>query len=253
MAAALEPRWRGAARSGYAGHRPGVVRGRALGARRGEQSTTRRAATAPSRFQDIEGWKGIAAAGIAPLPFFAGFVLPVPRPSASQRRTLDGALASGSWRRPATVCCSPPRGRRRGRPRAHARLCAPRRRERLHAPGGAPRGLGYALPGTVLAIGILIPLAGFDNRVDAFCAQRFGVSTGLLCRGHVAPDACLCRTLSGRRTRRHRCRSRARVAQSRCRRTHARRDGAAGPVARALSAAAAGARRGRRCSSSSMP
>ena len=43
--------------------------------------------------------------------------------------------------------------------------------------------LGYAIPGTVLAIGILIPLAAFDNALDAFLRAEFGVSTGLLLSG----------------------------------------------------------------------
>ncbi|WP_245504828.1 ABC transporter permease [Aquabacter spiritensis] len=43
--------------------------------------------------------------------------------------------------------------------------------------------LGYAVPGTVLAIGLLTPLAGFDNWVDAAARETFGVSTGLLISG----------------------------------------------------------------------
>ncbi|TFF19978.1 iron ABC transporter permease [Jiella endophytica] len=43
--------------------------------------------------------------------------------------------------------------------------------------------LGYAVPGTVLAIGILIPLAGLDNFVDARMRETFDVSTGLLLSG----------------------------------------------------------------------
>lgn len=42
---------------------------------------------------------------------------------------------------------------------------------------------GYALPGTVLAIGLMIPLAGFDNQVDAIMRSAFGISTGLLLSG----------------------------------------------------------------------
>ena len=47
-------------------------------------------------------------------------------------------------------------------------------------------GVGYALPGTVLALGLLIPLAGFDNAVDALMRARFGVSTGLVLSGTIA-------------------------------------------------------------------
>ena len=44
-------------------------------------------------------------------------------------------------------------------------------------------GMGYAVPGTVIAVGIIIPLAAFDNRVDAWMSDAFGISTGLLLSG----------------------------------------------------------------------
>ena len=43
--------------------------------------------------------------------------------------------------------------------------------------------LGYALPGTVLAIGLLGPLAAFDNTIDAWMRTHAGISTGLLLSG----------------------------------------------------------------------
>ncbi|GAA0789142.1 ABC transporter permease [Marinobacterium sediminicola] len=43
--------------------------------------------------------------------------------------------------------------------------------------------LGYALPGAVLAIGVIIPLAAFDNSIDAFMREHFGFGTGLLLSG----------------------------------------------------------------------
>jgi iron(III) transport system permease protein len=43
--------------------------------------------------------------------------------------------------------------------------------------------LGYAVPGAVLAIGVMIPFAAFDNRIDAMARDWFGVSTGLLLSG----------------------------------------------------------------------
>src|SRR5690606_18339567 len=46
--------------------------------------------------------------------------------------------------------------------------------------------LGYALPGTVLAIGLLAPLAGLDNFIDGVSRQWFGISTGLLIFGSGA-------------------------------------------------------------------
>lgn len=46
--------------------------------------------------------------------------------------------------------------------------------------------LGYAMPGAVIAVGVLIPLAAFDNTLDAFMRARFGLSTGLLLTGTIA-------------------------------------------------------------------
>ena len=46
--------------------------------------------------------------------------------------------------------------------------------------------IGYAIPGTVLAVGLLTPLATFDNLVDAAAGRFFGVSTGLLISGSGA-------------------------------------------------------------------
>ena len=46
--------------------------------------------------------------------------------------------------------------------------------------------LGYAVPGAVLAIGVMIPLARFDNALDALMREHLGISTGLLLSGTVA-------------------------------------------------------------------
>ncbi|MEM8744959.1 MAG: ABC transporter permease subunit, partial [Pseudomonadota bacterium] len=43
--------------------------------------------------------------------------------------------------------------------------------------------VGYAVPGTVLAIGVLIPFGAFDNALDGVMRSNFGVSTGLLITG----------------------------------------------------------------------
>jgi len=45
--------------------------------------------------------------------------------------------------------------------------------------------LGYAVPGAVIAVGILIPLARFDNTVDSWMRTTLGVSTGLLLSGTI--------------------------------------------------------------------
>lgn len=46
-------------------------------------------------------------------------------------------------------------------------------------------GMGYAIPGGVIAVSLLIPLAAFDNTVDAAMRAWFGISTGLLLTGSI--------------------------------------------------------------------
>ncbi len=44
-------------------------------------------------------------------------------------------------------------------------------------------GLGYAIPGTVIAVGVLIPFAWLDNSLDGWLRDRFDFSSGLLLSG----------------------------------------------------------------------
>jgi len=45
--------------------------------------------------------------------------------------------------------------------------------------------IGYAVPGGVIAVGLLVPFAGLDNWIDARAEAWFGVSTGLLFTGTI--------------------------------------------------------------------
>jgi iron(III) transport system permease protein len=45
--------------------------------------------------------------------------------------------------------------------------------------------MGYAIPGTVIAVGVLIPFAWIDNTLDAFLTEHFNISSGLLISGTV--------------------------------------------------------------------
>ena len=44
-------------------------------------------------------------------------------------------------------------------------------------------GVGYAIPGAVLAVGVMIPLAALDNAIDALSTSTLGINTGLLLSG----------------------------------------------------------------------
>ncbi len=44
---------------------------------------------------------------------------------------------------------------------------------------------GYAIPGTVVAVGIIIPFAWLDNSIDDFMRTQFDISTGLILSGSL--------------------------------------------------------------------
>ncbi|SCA56145.1 Binding-protein-dependent transport system inner membrane protein [Candidatus Terasakiella magnetica] len=46
--------------------------------------------------------------------------------------------------------------------------------------------LGYAVPGSVLAVGVLVTLGGLDNGIDGYMRENFGISTGLIFSGTIA-------------------------------------------------------------------
>ena len=45
--------------------------------------------------------------------------------------------------------------------------------------------MGYAIPGSVIAVGVLIPVAGLDNLIDHWMRSTFNISTGLLLSGTI--------------------------------------------------------------------
>ncbi len=59
-------------------------------------------------------------------------------------------------------------------------------------------GLGYALPGSVIAVGVLIPVTRLDHALSALAQQWFGLQPGLLITGGIAAlvYACLVRYLT---------------------------------------------------------
>jgi iron(III) transport system permease protein len=154
-------------------------------ARRGQfHHTTGRYRAIP--FTDLEGWRGIAAAAFCALPVALGFAAPFGLLLVQGLAHLSDAFAAGFWRAvrnsvgvaaaaaAATVVL--------GLCLAYARRVAPNAGVRIAV---RTAGLGYALPGTVLALGLIIPLAAFDNRLDAWLRSAFGISSGLLLSGSL--------------------------------------------------------------------
>ena len=46
--------------------------------------------------------------------------------------------------------------------------------------------MGYAVPGIIIAVGVLLPFAWFDNALDTWLTNKFGISSGLLLTGTLA-------------------------------------------------------------------
>ena len=67
-------------------------------------------------------------------------------------------------------------------------LCYAARIEKSRMTSGANvvAGMGYAIPGSIIAVGILIPVATFDNALSAWLEASFGIRTGLLLTGSIA-------------------------------------------------------------------
>jgi iron(III) transport system permease protein len=137
-------------------------------------------------FSDLGGWRGYAAALVCAFPFILGFVAPFAVLMAQASTHIRDALASGFWQAAAnsisvaslaagvTVLI--------GLGLAYAQRLTPSAFVRVVVRAA---GLGYALPGTVLALGLLIPLAALDNRVDGMMRSLFGMSTGLVLSGSL--------------------------------------------------------------------
>lgn len=137
-------------------------------------------------FQDLSGWRGTAAAALLSLPFACGFVAPlgvILQNAVTHSAGTDIAgfvaaagnsvLLAGMAALAAVIIALM---------LAYARRIAGNGFVR---PAVRLAGLGYAVPGTVLAIGLLFPLAAIDNRVDAFLRDAIGVSTGLVLSGSL--------------------------------------------------------------------
>jgi iron(III) transport system permease protein len=137
-------------------------------------------------FQDVEGWKGFALAALAALPFVAGFVVPLLVLARHAVAHAEDALNEAFWTAIANslllATASAALAVVVALVLSYARRVAANAFTR---PAVSLAGLGYAIPGTVLAIGLMIPLAGIDNWIDEAASSLFGVSTGLILTGSM--------------------------------------------------------------------
>ncbi len=154
------------------------------GGRRFHPTTTRQP---PLRPVSLHGWKQAAAILACSGPVLLGFAIPAGTLFAlmlqggdvlDPRRTLPFALNSLTLAA-ITACLAV----------LLAALLAWGQRlhpSRLRAFANRVASLGYAVPGSVIAVGALVPFALFDNAVDGWMRARLGISTGLLLSGSIA-------------------------------------------------------------------
>ncbi len=132
----------------------------------------------------LSGWKGAFAALACALPILVGFVLPTYVLAGDAVAHLAASLTEEFWRAAvhslglslAAALLSV----------IFAVILAYGRRQtqsRFVQIVSFVPAVSYAVPGTVLAIGLLIPLAGLDNTIDDAARSLFGVSTGLIFSG----------------------------------------------------------------------
>ena len=132
----------------------------------------------------LEGWRAVVGLAVCIVPLTLGFLLPAAQllvwASRSAQKMLDAeylrlvtnslVLAASAALVTLAVGLFMAYGKR------------------LHGGqwvSGAVRvaGMGYAIPGTVIAIGVMIPFAWLDNSIDAWMRTQFNFSTGLLLSG----------------------------------------------------------------------
>lgn len=137
-------------------------------------------------FQDIEGMRGYLVATVCSLPFIIGFAVPFLLLAHNAVRFATEGLAAGfltaTMNSLLLAALSAAVATALALTMAYARRVAGNNFVRAAV---RMAGLGYAIPGTVLALGLLIPLATFDNWFDGIMVSSLGVSTGLLLSGSV--------------------------------------------------------------------
>ncbi len=136
---------------------------------------------------ELTGWHASAAAFACCVPIFFGFAVPALLLASHALRHLDVALTRAFWwavvHSLLLAAVAAALSVTAALALAFGQRFWPSRIGQL---AHNVIGVGYALPGTVLALGLLIPLAAMDNGIDAFLRSTIGVSSGLLISGTIS-------------------------------------------------------------------
>jgi iron(III) transport system permease protein len=140
----------------------------------------------PMPLQKLRGWSGAAAFALCAAPIVFGFLVPagvllklaLNEPEAQLGPRIYSLVANTSTLAGVAAVASVT---------VAVLLAYAARTVKSPFVHGANRlaVLGYALPGAVIAVGILLPLGRIDNAIASFVEQHFGVKTGLLLTGSI--------------------------------------------------------------------
>ncbi len=160
-----------------------VVERSTRGKARYHQAGKQHAAMPPA---DLKGWQSAGAWVLCALPVCFGFLLPVvilfnmglqsEQDLLSRRyigflqNSLTLATLAAILTVLAAICLGFYQRLRPGRPSSTAAYMSR---------------LGYAVPGGVIAVGLMVPFAAFDNAFDAWMRANFEIRTGLLISGSI--------------------------------------------------------------------
>ena len=140
----------------------------------------------PATPKRLTGWKAGTATGVAGLVVVVAFVLPVAQLILWTVADLGGSdydryseymlntLTLGAVTTIVAVAAAVVVG-----------YCLRLSRSRLVAAFGRIASMGYALPGSVIAVGVLVPLAFIDHSLDALLLAFWGTGSGLLLTGSM--------------------------------------------------------------------
>lgn len=146
---------------------------------------------AGSRFEatvrhELSGWRGTVAVLVCLIPLLIGFIIPLVvlfrmavdsghSPFSSRYLGyIQNSLTLAAITAVVTVAAAIVIG--------FCARVAPSLTSRFSATAA---GIGYAVPGGVIAVGLLVPFAGIDNMIDGFAREHFGFSTGLFFTGTI--------------------------------------------------------------------
>lgn len=138
---------------------------------------------AKAKLIPLAGWKAAMAFFICLIPVLFGFLIPAIQLaywSFTQADLSDGAFAQLAWNSFYLAFLAALIAVGFALILAYAKRLNPRK---IVSFSVATAGMGYALPGTIIAVGVIIPFAWLDHQLIAVASNWFGVDLGLILSG----------------------------------------------------------------------